>query len=72
MPNPYAEDKGIALVASRKPDDGLRAVIKDLAASDHYQEKDTIMMLGRFRYSRRCHPHPGPQGQGQNTIPHCP
>ena len=63
QPNPHVADKGITMVASREPADGLRAVIKDLAESDHYQEKDTIMVLGRFRHSRRALHTQGPRAR---------
>ena len=62
-PNPDANDRGITLVASREAGDGLRAVIKDLAESDDYEERDTIMVLGRYRESRRALRTQGP-GQG--------
>ena len=62
-PNPNVNDMGITLVASKEAGDGLRAVIKDLAESDHYQEKDTIMVLGRFRESRRALQTPGPRAR---------
>ena len=63
QPNPHVDDKGITLVASREPADGLRAVIKDLAESDHYQESDTIMVLGRFRHSRSALHTQGPRAR---------
>ena len=51
------------MVASREPADGLRAVIKDLAESDDYEEKDTIMVLGRFRGSRAALRMQGPKAR---------
>ena len=71
-PNPNVNDMGITLVASKEAGDGLRAVIKDLAESDHYQEKDTIMVLGRFRESRRALQTPGPRAPGQGRLPDRP
>ena len=61
--NPDVNDRGITLVASREAGDGLRAVIKDLAGSDDYEEKDTIMVLGRFRESRRALRIQGPKAR---------
>ena len=63
QPNLHVDDRGITLVASREPADGLRAVIKNLAESDHYQEKDTIMVLGSFRHSRRALHTQGPRAR---------
>ena len=63
QPNPDAKDKGITLVASRRAGDGLRAVIKDLAESEDYEEKDTVMVLGRYRESRRALRTQGPRAQ---------
>ena len=63
QPNPAVEDKGLTVVATRDPADGLRAVIRDLAESDDYQEKDTIMVLGRFRHSRRALHTQGPRAR---------
>ena len=62
-PNPDANDKGLTLVASREPADGLRAVIRDLADSADYQETDTIMVLGRFRHTRRALHTQGPRAR---------
>ena len=56
-------DKGITVVGSRVSADGLRAVIKDLAESDDYEEKDTIMVLGRFRGSRSALRTQGPKAR---------
>ncbi len=63
QPNPRVNDKGITVVASREPADGLRAVIKDLAESDDYEEQDTIMVLGRFRGSRAALRMQGPRAR---------
>ena len=62
-PNPGVNDKGITVVSSRVSADGLRAVIKDLAESDDYEEKDTIMVLGRFRGSRSALRTQGPKAR---------
>ena len=62
-PNPDVNDKGLTMVASREPADGLRAVIKDLAESADYQETDSIMVLGRFRHSRRALHTQGPKAR---------
>ena len=63
QPNADAEDKGLALVATREPADGLRVVIRDLASSEDYQETDTIMVLGRFRNSRKALHTQGPRAR---------
>ena len=65
QPNLGVNDIGITVVASRVPADGLRAVIKDLAESDHYEEKDTIMVLGRFRGSRSALRMQGSKARGK-------
>ena len=62
-PNPDVNDKGLTVVATRDPADGLRAVIKNLAESGDYQENDTIMVLGRFRHSRRALHTQGPRAR---------
>ena len=62
-PNPDVDDKGITVVATREAADGLRAVIKDLAESEDYQENDSIMVLGRFRHSRRALHTQGPRAR---------
>ena len=56
------------MVASREPADGLRAVIKDLAESDDYEEKDTIMVLGRSRGSRAALRMQGPKARDKVTF----
>ena len=63
QPNPNVNDKGLTVVATRDPADGLRAVIKDLAESADYEENDTIMVLGRFRHSRRALHTQGPRAR---------
>ena len=63
QPNLDVNDKGLTVVATREPADGLRAVIKDLAESDDYQENDTIMVLGRFRHSRKAVHTQGPKAR---------
>ena len=68
QPNLSVNDKGITVVASREPADGLRAVIKDLAESDDYEEKDTIMVLGRFRGSRAALRLQGPKTRDKVTF----
>ena len=51
------------MVATRDPADGLRAVIRDLAESQDYEENDTITVLGRFRHSRRALHTQGPKAR---------
>ena len=63
QPNPDVKDKGLTVAATREAADGLRAVIKDLADSEDYQENDSIMVLGRFRHSRRALHTQGPRAR---------
>ena len=67
-PNSSITDKGLAVVATRDPADGLRAIIKDLAESEEYRPTDTIMVLGRFRDSRRALNTQGPRARGKITY----
>ena len=48
QPNPNVMDKGITIVPSNKPTEGLQATVKDLAKSEDYKQDDDIMALGRY------------------------
>ena len=63
QPNPHVNDKGITLVASSNEDRGLRAVIKDLRKSSDYEQKDSIMVLGRYNESETALKAQGPTAQ---------
>ena len=63
QPNPHVNDKGLTVVATREAADGLRAVIKDRGDSEDCQENDSIMVLGRFRHSRRALHTQGPRAR---------
>ena len=60
QPNANVNDQGITTVVSRDAAAGLAAALKDLTESEGYETSDSIMVLGRFRYSKRALHTQGP------------